>query len=120
MIKELELIKETKQSYYEYVIKIHGGCQQIATYLRSGELDNALSMIANFSEGLEWLYNVEKYMLSYKLQIHSRIAEAMEVLKKVNQALEIKDVPALIQLFDLQLASIFDSASEWTFEEILQ
>ncbi|WP_342470155.1 hypothetical protein [Ureibacillus sp. FSL K6-3587] len=113
-----KLIEETQQSYYEYVAKIPDGCQLIASCLQSGELDQAFSMIADFGEGLEWLLAVETYMLSYHYQIHSRIEEAVELLNEVNAALEKQDIPVLTRLFDPQLASIFNSASEWIFERV--
>lgn len=115
-----KLIEETQQSYYEYVSKIPNGCQQIAFYLQTGDFGKAYSLIADFSEGLEWLLSVETYMLSYHYQINSRIEEASELLKDVNIALENQDILTLIHLFDFQLTSIFDSASEWVFEKLQQ
>lgn len=113
-----KLIEETQQSYYEYVLKIQDGCKRIANYLQKGDLELAFQNISYLSEGLEWLYTVEQYMSSFQFQIHSQISEAIELIQKINQALEERDFNTISNLFENEMSAIFSSASEWIFEQV--
>lgn len=113
-----ELLQETQHSYYDYVVKIEGGCQQISNNLRTGKQVEAFEMIADLSEGVEWLITVEKHMLEKHYRINSCLNEMIDMLKEVSQALEIGDSVTVADLFEYEIAPMFMSASEWTFEKI--
>lgn len=113
-----ELLQETQQSYYDYVVKIKGGCQQIADYLRAGKQAEAFDGLANLSEGIAWLVSVEQHMTEDFFRVNSRMSEVVEMLNEVNKALEIGDIVTVADLFEYEIGPIFESASEWTFEKI--
>lgn len=113
-----ELLIETQQSYYEYVVKIKGGCQQIADHLRAGKQAEAFGLIANLSEGIAWLVTVEQHMSENFLRVNSRMNEVVDMLNEVNQAIEIGDIVTVADLFEYEIGPMFESASEWTFEKI--
>ncbi|MCS5503271.1 hypothetical protein NY607_19375 [Lysinibacillus sp. A4] len=113
-----ELLQETQHSYYDYVVKIEGGCQQIANCLRTGKESDAFEMLMDLSEGIEWLVTVEHKMREYFYGIKSRLPEVLGMLKEVKQALEIGDIVTVADLFEYEIAPMFVSASEWTFEKL--
>lgn len=113
-----ELLMETQQSYYDYVVKIKGGCQQIADYLRGGKQAEAFDVIANLSEGIAWLVSVEQHMAENFFRVNSRLKEVVDMLNEVNEALEIGDFVTVADLFEYEIGPMFESASEWTFEKV--
>lgn len=115
-----ELLVETQQSYYDYVVKLQDGCQQIANSLRAGEQSQAYQMIANLSEGIEWMITVEKYMFDNFFCINSRLKEVIDKLSDLNVALEANDFMEAANLFEKEIGPLFVSASEWTFERMKQ
>jgi len=115
-----ELLIETQQSYYDYVVKLQDGCQQIANSLRAGEQSQAYQMIANLSEGIEWMITVEKYMFDNFFRINSRLKEVIDKLSDLNVALEVNDFMEAANLFEKEICPMFVSASEWTFEKMKQ
>ncbi|AWE06389.1 hypothetical protein DCE79_02870 [Lysinibacillus sp. 2017] len=114
---EQQLITDTKESYYLYASGIAQGCNQIANDLRTGQIENALNSIANLAEGIEWLLNVEQILAQHNLKIRSRIMEANEFLMEVNDALIQNDTITVADLFEYEIQPLFDSASEWAFQE---
>ncbi|MEK5230807.1 hypothetical protein MHB42_03450 [Lysinibacillus sp. FSL K6-0232] len=113
-----ELLLDTQQSYYDYVVKLQDGCQMIAKSFQSNNLEQAFQMIADFSEGLGWLVTVEQHMQANDYVINSRIEEVVEQLTTLNKLLENRDIVALTNLFQAEIAPLFASASEWTFNKV--
>ncbi|MEY2371416.1 hypothetical protein [Lysinibacillus capsici] len=113
-----ELMQETQQSYYEYVIRIEQGCHQIANMLRIGQQADALQMIIDLSEGMGWLVSVEHYMIEQNYKVNSQTKEALVMLNEINHALEISDFVTVADLFEYEIAPLFASASEWIFEKV--
>ena len=113
-----QLVKDTQQTYYEYVSKIEQGCIQIATDLRVGNNDAAFKEIINLTEGFGWLLDVEAHMLENSYKVNSRLAEALDFLNEASDALEGGDTVTVADLFEYELAPLFSSATEWTFSEI--
>lgn len=114
-----ELLIETQQSYYEYVEKIQSASQMIANLLKSNELEQAFQLIADLSEGLNWIVTVEQHMQENNYIINSRTPEVIEQLHDLNELLERKDFDTLSQLFEHKLAPLFASSSEWIFKQVL-
>lgn len=112
------LLVETRESYYEYISKVETGCLTIANQLRIGNMNEAFSGIMNLAEGIQWLLSVEQLMLANNYKIKSRINEANDYLKDINEALENEDYVQVADLFEYEIHEIFSSASEWIFEKI--
>lgn len=113
-----ELLLDTQQSYYEYVGKVQQGCHIIASSFQSNNLEQAFHLIADFSEGLEWLVTVEQHMQANHYVINSRIQEVIERLTILNGLLEKREIEAITYLFQNEIAPLFASASEWTFKKV--
>nr|WP_054549764.1 hypothetical protein [Lysinibacillus sphaericus] len=113
-----ELLLDTQQSYYDYVVKVQDGCQMIASSFQSSNLEQAFQMIADFSEGLEWLVTVEQHMQANHYVINSHIQEVIERLTILNGLLEKREIEAITYLFQNEIAPLFASASEWTFKKV--
>lgn len=113
-----ELLQETQTSYYEYVAKLETGCIQIATNIRIGQNEQAFQNIINLTEGFGWLLDVEARMLEQNYKINSQITAALDILNEVNDALESGDLVTVADLFEYELAPMFNSAIEWQFVEI--
>ncbi|QDQ01369.1 hypothetical protein FOH38_13345 [Lysinibacillus fusiformis] len=111
-----QLLEETKLTYYEYVANIKKGCLEIAQQLRTEQFSNAFESITNLAEGLEWLIQIEQLMLQNQYNIKSKTKDAIPFFIEINEALENKDYILLADLFEYEIAEIFTSASEWTFE----
>lgn len=113
-----ELMQETQKTYYEYVLRIEQGCQQIANMFRIGQQAEALQTIIDLSEGMGWLVAVEQHMAEQNYKINSQTKDALEMLNEVNEALEIGDFVTVADLFEYEIAPMFASASEWIFEKV--
>lgn len=113
-----QLLLETQQSYYEYVIKIQDVCQTISHLLKTNNADLAFQLIADLSEGINWIIDVEQHMLANCYIINSRTQEVIEQLHYVNELLEQKDVGKLALLFENKLVPLFASSSEWEFKKL--
>lgn len=112
-----ELNLDIQQSYYEYIVKLEVGCQQIATDLRVGKSEEAFQQIINFTEGISWLLNAEAHMKAEGYIINSRVQEATAFLQEINEALEIGDIITVADLFEYEISPIFSSAVEWQFNQ---
>lgn len=109
-------LQEVKQSYYEYVVNVNKGALFIAEALRNGDNVGALQSIADFSEGIEWLLNIENFMMTHSYTINSTINEAKAFFQEINDCLEFQDFTNLADLFEYEIAPLFSSAVEWTFK----
>jgi len=111
----MENTKDIINSYYDYVSKVSQGCLAISNLFRQEQINEGISNVLNFIEGLEWLTNIEQFMIKQDFSINSRLVEANEHLKEINEALEVKDFTLIADLFEYELSPLFGSASEWVF-----
>ncbi|MFJ7649027.1 hypothetical protein ACIQ1H_15910 [Lysinibacillus sp. NPDC097279] len=114
---EEQLINETKESYYTYVRNIPLGCKQIAGDLRLGNMSIAFENIMNLAEGLDWLLQVEEKLYDFNLTINSRLKDANAYIIEINNALEKQDYITVADIFEYEIHPLFDSVTEWTFEQ---
>ncbi|MCH7320654.1 hypothetical protein LZ480_02035 [Solibacillus sp. MA9] len=113
-----QLLIETQQSYYEYVVKIQSASQKIANLLKRYELEQAFRLIADLSEGINWIVTVEQHIQENNYIINSRTSEVIEHLHYLNELIERKDIDTLSQFFEHKFAPLFASSSEWIFKKV--
>lgn len=114
-----QLIEETMESYYEYVVKIEGGCASIAESLKQNDQQAALQGIVDLSEGLIWLIEAEKLLEIHSYHIASPVAKVIPLFAKINKAIETNAFEQLNVLLEDELSPLFKNASEWKFEEVV-
>lgn len=114
-----QLIEETQSSYYEYVTNIPNGCQRIADFIATGEIETALQEIAFLSEGLSWLIEVEQHMEVQSYKINSHIKDAANLYRGINTALEAKNYAVVAMQFEQEMTSIFKESNTWEFEKVI-
>lgn len=110
-----EIIIETQNSYYDYIVKVSSGCQFIADKIREGNLPIAISFITDISEGLSWLLEVEKHMKDNMFEIESATVNAKEFFTEINEAMERQDYVLIADLFEYEIKPIFLDAENWSF-----
>ncbi|MEK4698586.1 hypothetical protein MKX47_03265 [Solibacillus sp. FSL R7-0668] len=113
-----QLVQETKESYYAYIVKVQGGCEAIIASLKAGDNASGLQGIIDLSEGLAWLLDAEQLLSIHSYKIDSPIASVSPLFGKMNDAIEANDFATVIALLEDEVKPLFTNAAEWKFEEI--
>lgn len=103
-----QIVLETMESYNNYVGQIIKGSNKIADDLRTGNVENALSMIKDFSEGLVWIIEVNQKLKEFGKDINLNISEIQEFFVEINEGLENKDFVLVADLFEYEIAPFFE------------
>lgn len=114
-----QLVEDTKASYYDYVVKVEGGCTTITTAFKSGDFANGLQGIVDLSEGLSWLIEVENLLKEQSFQIDSPISSVVPLFEKLNTAIATTNYDVVIALLEDELKPLFKHAAEWKFEKVI-
>ena len=114
-----QLVEDTIESYYDYIVKIESGCTTIATSFKRDDIATGLQGIVNLSEGLSWLIEAENLLEGQSLKIDSPIATVVPLFEKVNTAIEASDYTAVVALIEDELKPLFKDASSWKFEQVI-
>lgn len=107
-----DIIIESLQSYKEYIEKLPEGCQLIADYLRENSINEAMKIIAQFSEGMNWIIDMNK-LLCLHIQI-PQIDEKgiLEYLSEINAGLEIQDFVVVSDMFEYEIKPFFEEHNQ--------
>lgn len=114
-----QLVQGTMESYYEYVVKIGGGCATIANAFENNDVQAGVQGIRAFSEGLSWLVEAENLLQLQSYQIGSPISQVIALFEKVNDALQATEYQEVGRLFKEEVQPLFKQANEWKFEEVI-
>lgn len=114
-----QLIEETMHSYYEYIVKIEGGCAVIADAFQANDIATGVQGIQALSEGLTWVLETEGLLQEHSYSINSPVTKVVPLFKKINAALETGDFIAVSTLLNDELKPLFNNANEWKFEEVI-
>lgn len=106
-----ELIKDIVQSYNEYINNISPGSLQIADYLRKDQVQEALQLILQFSEGMSWLSSVEELLIKNSIEVVLNVNKINEFLIEINNGLEIQDYVLVADMFEYEIAPFFENVS---------
>lgn len=111
------LLKETQESYYNYIRSVGDGALFISKIIRTGNISEAYNFIVNLSEGLEWLLKVEGSMKQYNYTILSATEKATGYLNDINEGMKKEDYIFVADLFEYEISPIFREAESWKFEK---
>lgn len=115
----MQLISETKQSYYEYALKLEGGCEVIINAFRSGDISTGINGIQSLSEGLAWMIDAESLLEIHSYKIESPINKITPLFERLNAALASENFEVVSSLLEDELKPVFKGAENWVFEEII-
>lgn len=103
-----EQILEVIESYNSYISKIAPGALQIAEHLRKDEIDDAMQMILQFSEGMGWLVQVSELLNQNNVKVILEVEKINEFLLEINNGLEIQDYVIVADMFEYEIAPFFE------------
>lgn len=103
-----QIILETMESYNHYVGEIVKGSIKIADDLRTGNVDSALTMIKDFSEGLLWLMEVNQKLTDLGKQAELDVNNIQDFFVEINEGLENKDFVLVADIFEYEIAPFFE------------
>ncbi|WP_339215273.1 hypothetical protein [Solibacillus sp. FSL W8-0372] len=99
MSEVLELV----ESYNEYLSTLPKGIEYIYTSLRNKEVEQALEVIKNFSEGLIWLESATKILKNDNDEVNISLNEILPYLEEVNSAIEKNDFYLVADIFEYEI-----------------
>ena len=103
-----DLLKDTVESYNNYLLRLPIGCQEISDLLRKDHIMDAMNLITNFSEGVIWLTTANDFFLKSNLQSELNAKKIHEFLNEVNSGLEIQDYILIADMFEYEIKPFFD------------
>lgn len=101
--------KEIISEYNEYIRNIEEGCRTIVDYFAKEDLQKALRMILDFSEGIMWIESVTSYLSEQGIQISLDIKKIKEFLIEINEGLEHQDFLLVSDIFEYELVPFFSN-----------
>ncbi|MET4560688.1 hypothetical protein ABIA69_001832 [Lysinibacillus parviboronicapiens] len=105
-----EILRDTIQSFNEYLPRVAIGSQEIAGNLRSDQIDSALKMILEFSEGMTWLVEASELFIANDVKVDVHIGKIQEFLQEINAGLEMQDYVVVADMFEYEIAPFFEEA----------
>ncbi|WP_313892594.1 hypothetical protein [Psychrobacillus sp.] len=106
-----EILKDTIQSFNEYLPRVVAGSHDIAESLRSDNVAVALPMILDFSEGMSWLVEAIELFKINEVDANLHIDRIHEFLNEINAGLEMQDYVLVADMFEYEIAPFFEEAS---------
>lgn len=107
-----EQINEVVTSYNEYIQNIAPGSMKIAEHLRRDEVQEALQMILQFSEGMGWLVQASELLNHKAIKVGLEVEQIHEFLNEINNGLEIQDYVLVADMFEYEIAPFFEEVTQ--------
>ncbi|MFF2796878.1 hypothetical protein [Lysinibacillus xylanilyticus] len=108
-----ELIIETVISYNKYLNQIIDGCNSIVNKIKTDNFTEALQMILQFSEGVEWLAEVNEKLAHFGYQNQMSMEKNHEFLEQINSGLEIQDFILIADIFEYEIKPFFENCKPY-------
>lgn len=102
-----EEVIEVILSYNDYLSKVPSGSVQIANYLREDNVQNAIQMVLDFSEGMAWLVHATELLEKNGVNVEFEVEKIHEFLNEVNSGLEMQDYVLVADMFEYEIATFF-------------
>ncbi|MEX3745387.1 MULTISPECIES: hypothetical protein [Lysinibacillus] len=102
-----DILKETIESYNDYVKKIPVGSRSIAEKLREDQITEALNSIKDFTEGVIWLIDAGNLIEKNGVTIYLDVNPIQVYLNEINDGLQIQDYNLVADLFEYEIAPFF-------------
>lgn len=104
-------INEVVESYNSYIQHITPGSLQIAEHLRRDEVQHALQLILQFSEGMGWLVQATDLLKENDVTVTLKVEQIHEFLNEINNGLQIQDYVLVADMFEYEIAPFFESVT---------
>ena len=105
-------ILEVIESYNNYIGKVSSGSLQIAEHLRKDEIDEAMRMILQFSEGMGWLIQASELLNKNDVKVILEVEPINEFLQEINNGLEVMDYVIVADMFEYEIAPFFEQVTK--------
>lgn len=112
VMKMSEEVLEVVNSYNQYIKNVAGGSLQIADYLRKDQVQEALQLILQFSEGMGWLVQASDLLQKNEVHVELEIEQIHEFLNEINNGLEIQDYVLVADMFEYEIAPFFEQVKQ--------
>ncbi|MEK4173666.1 hypothetical protein MHI22_19670 [Lysinibacillus sp. FSL L8-0312] len=100
--------KDIMESYNNYLLNIPNGCQQIVNHIRENKIQEALGMILDFSEGVNWLVDVNQILKFHGISKLLEVEKIHDFLEEINNGLAIHDFLLVADLFEYEIMPFFE------------
>lgn len=114
----IDLVRETMQSYNEYITALPLGCQEIADFLREDKIGEATKRILQFSEGMGWIIDANHLIAVNGIENLLEPEKIHEFLQEVNNGLEIQDFIIIADMFEYEIRPYFEECSLYEISEL--
>lgn len=112
------LMKETMESYNQYISALPSGCQEIADLIREDRILEATRSILHFSEGVGWLVNANRLLADKGKLILLEPEKIHEFLDEINSGLEIQDYIIVADMFEYEIKPFFEKSTLYEISEV--
>ncbi|WP_432702114.1 hypothetical protein [Lysinibacillus sphaericus] len=107
----MQEVKEVMESYNNYLGNVSKGAFYISEQLREDSVQEALSTILNFSEGMLWLTEASELLEKNNVKAKINIEKIQEFLIEVNNGLEKQDYVLVADMFEYEIAPFFEEVT---------
>lgn len=112
------LLKETMESYNQYISGLPKGCQLIADLIREDRIHEAMRSILQFSDGMTWIVDANR-LITENDQMNQLDPEKIhEFLEEINSGLEIQDYIVVADMFEYEIKPFFEECSLYEISEV--
>lgn len=112
-----ELLAATMQSARDYLPKLEAGCTQVATLLHEGRAREALALVAQLVEGLQWysevLGNMAALIPGEERNATERLTALEGILQQLMQSLEGQDHTLAADILEYELSPELQQGFEY-------
>ena len=109
----MENLVEIQETYNEYLGKMVGGCDSLAELFRNQEITDALELLKQFIEGVNWLTTINEKLKIMGLNGDFDFNSINEQLNLINSGLEILDFTLVADIFEYELVPFFEQCSKY-------
>ena len=99
--------EELVNDYTNYILNLPEGLKQIINSIEENEYDKLVNQLALFSEGIEWLHSVTRYLQHENLKFN--IQDIADFLTIVVDSAEKQDYIMLSDIIEYELIPYFEN-----------
>jgi len=101
-------INEVIDLYNQYIIQLRDNSANVSSLINSNNEEEAMTMISDFIEGVEWITLASVYMQKNGIDIVYDSEKVMTVLKDINLAMIQKDYLLISDIFEYEIPYLFN------------
>lgn len=105
----LNLILETLESCEDYIPRLVEAALNISNCLQSGDEAAGVQLFHPMFEGLNWLAEAVDALQKHNYLQDIHVSELNQVLKPLEEALEVRDYVQIADIFEYELVPLLES-----------